>query len=371
MGRIDQRRGILWAALAGFALAGGAGQCSFAETPAPDATPGQPRPVVSVTVQALPPSAGAIYYGQVAARVVTELGFSQGGELAERPVSEGDLVAEGAVLATLDPTDLEARLRAAAAAADAAAAQLRQARDAEDRLRALVDRGSASAVQLESATLARAAAEAAVGQAAAALVSAQDLRDSATLLAPEAGVILAVRAEPGSNLSPGQPVLQLAGLSGREVLIDLTEAELNRLPGGARFSVALDANPQIGAEAELVSVDPVAERATRTRRLHLGLVNPPEAFRIGALARVSLQEGTALPPVILLPASAVRSEGGQDFVWRVARPSGAVVRVAVKAAPDAGGRVQILSGLADGDEVLVKGIHSVAEGDVVGPQVSP
>lgn len=360
-------RGLLGAATTAALLTGMAGAETAATAPAGQA----PRPVVSVVVHATPPAGGAAFYGQVAARVVTDLGFAQGGELAERPVDQGDVVQAGALLAMLDPTDLDARQRAAEASLDAAGAQLRQAADAEERLRALVDRGSATAVQLESAALARAAAEAAVGQAAAALASAEDLRDSARLLAPEAGVVLATLAEPGANLAPGQPVVQLAGLSGREVLIDLTESEVNALRPGTRFQVTLDADPAIATAASLVSVDPVAEKATRTRRVHLGLQAPPEAFRIGALARVSLTGDAIGAPTIRLPATALLADGGQAFVWRIARPSGAVSRVRVESAAAGPGIVRITAGLSDGDEVLLKGVHSVAEGDIVGPQVSP
>lgn len=360
--------GLCAVALAGAIAFGSA----TAETTATGAGEGQavPRPVVSTIIRAGIQGAQTTYYGQVAARVVTALGFAQGGELAERPVSEGDMVAAGAVVARLDPTDLEARLRAAEAGSAAAEAQLRQAADAEARLTALVGRGSASSVQLEGATLARAAAEAAVNQAAAALASAKDLRDTAQLVAPDAGVILATYAEPGANLSPGQPVVQLAGLSGREVLIDLTEAELARIGPDARFHVTLDANPAITAEATVVSVDPVAERATRTRRAHLGLINPPDFFRIGALARATPAALPDEPAVITLPATAVLTEDDARFVWRIARPTGQVSRVQVQTAAGPGGQLIIVEGLTEGDEVLIKGIHSVTEGEIVGPQVS-
>ncbi len=360
--------GLCAAALAGVIAFGPVG----AETAAPDAGDIQaaPRPVVSLVIRAGSQGAPTTFYGQVVARVVTALGFAQGGELAERPVSEGDIVAAGDIVARLDPTDLDARLRAAEAGYAAAEAQLRQAVDSEARLTALVGRGSASAVQLEGATLARAAAEAAVNQAAAAVASAKDLRDTAQLVAPDAGVILATYAEPGANLSPGQPVVQLAGLSGREVLIDLTEAELARIGPEARFDVTLDANPAITAEATVVSVDPVAERATRTRRVHLGLVSPPDYFRIGALARATGAVPTDQPAVISLPATAVLAVADARFVWRIARPSGQVSRVPVQTASGPDGQLIILDGLAEGDEILIKGIHSVTEGEIVGPRVS-
>lgn len=328
------------------------------------------RPVVSVVV-ASQIEQPATYYGQVSARVVADLGFAQAGELQERPVSRGDIVKAGDLLATLDLTDLNTRLRAAEAQFAVASAQVAQASDAEARTRELAARGTANTVQLDSATLARVAAEAALSQASASLASVRDLLATARLVAPDAGVVLANYAEPGANLAAGQPVVQLAALTGREVLIDLTEAELAQLAPVARFQVRLDANPAIVAEAAVASVDPVADKATRTRRVHLGIVKPPAQFRIGALARATrvAEAGQAGLPVI--PASALLVEGDVSYVWRVDRPSGRVVRVKVTTETAPNGQLRALTGLADGDEIVIRGIHSLSDGQIVGPQVSP
>lgn len=98
------------------------------------------RPVVSVIVTSHGQQA-ATYYGQVAARVVTDLGFAQPGELQERPARRGDTVGAGELLAALDPSDLDARLRAAEAQYEVALAQAAQAGDAEVRIRELAARG--------------------------------------------------------------------------------------------------------------------------------------------------------------------------------------------------------------------------------------
>ena len=333
------------------------------------AGPVAPRPVVSVVLSGQTVQ-GMHTFGQVAAKTVTDLGFAQSGKLSLRTVGAGAVIVAGTLLAALDPVDLDANLRAAEASLAASEAQLKQAASAESRARQLASTGSGSTTDLEAATLSRISAEAAVDQARAGLESSRDLRSGASLLAPTSGVVLQVFAEPGTNVQAGQTVVRLASLDRREVLIDLTEAELRHIPEGADFTIRLDVNPKITAIAKVAQIDPVAEKATRTRRLHLALINPPGQFRIGALTRVDLNMGAATKQMILQENS-VLVENSAAFVWRVDRPSGVVSRVAVRALALGDGVVQVTEGLSDGDEIVVKGIHSLTEGQIVGPQVTP
>lgn len=83
-----------------------------------------------------------------------------------------------------------------------------------------------------------------------------------------------------------------------------------------------------------------------------------------------MASGREAPPLIL-PASALLAEGDARYVWRVERPSGRVGRIAVRVEAAADGRMFVLDGLSEGDEVVTRGIHSLTEGQIVGPQVAP
>lgn len=326
-----------------------------------------PRPVVSVIVN---PAAGlpVTYVGTVAARVAADLGFPLSGTVAERPVSAGDSVAKGEVLARLDPEDLDAALRAAEAGVTVAEAQLRSATDARDRAEVLSRRGVGSTTRLEDAARALVAAEARLEQARADAARARDLRNLATLRAPQDGVVTAVMAEPGAAVTAGQPVLRLAATGEREIVIDLTEQDVAAHPAGTRFTARLVANPEVVAPALLDRIDPVAYAATRTRAAHLTLESAPPAFRLGALVRVTPDaHGDA---GVALPLSAVLDAAAAPAVWVVARPEGRVERRAVTLGPEVGGFIVVASGLAAGDEVVTKGIHSLEDGQMVGPRVT-
>lgn len=346
-----------------FALAGPA---MAADAPAPEGT--APRPVVSVIVN---PQTGlpVTYVGTVAARIETDLGFPLVGTIAERPVSAGDTVVAGEVLARLDPEDLDADLRAAEAGVAVAEAQLRSATDARDRARELATRGVGSATRLEDASRALVAAEARLEQARATRARAADLRGLATLTAPQDGVVTEVTAEPGAALSAGQRVLRLAATGEREIVIDLSEADVAAFQPGAAFTARLAANAAITAPAILARIDPVAERATRTRRLHLTLTDPPDGFRLGALARVTPEVHAAAG--VVLPAGSILDPDSAPAVWVVTPGDRSVARTAVTLGPTIGGFVIVASGLAAGDEVVTKGIHSLEDGQVVGPRVTP
>lgn len=330
----------------------------------PAGTEAQARPIVSVIVD---PTAGISlsYTGTVVARIETALGFPMIGTVAARPVNTGDLVSTGDVLARLDTEDLNADLRTADAGVSVAKAQLRSATDARERAKTLAERGVGSATRLEDAERALVSAQARLDQAEASQARAMDIKDLATLTAPYDGVVTGTFAEPGATLSAGQTILQLSAIGAREIVIDVSETEAVLSKPGDRFTASLLANQSIHAKAVLTRIDPVAERATRTYRLHLTIDDVPEEFRLGSLVRV-------LPAVgkdenIVVPVSALLDP---PAVWVVDRTSNIVSLRPVEIAEMAGGFAIISAGLAAGDEVVTKGIHSLEEGQAVGPRVS-
>lgn len=330
-----------------------------------------PRPVVSQVVNERAGYQNR-FAGLVSARTETDLGFLLAGTMAERPVETGDLVTKGAVLARLDPEDLDADVRAAEAGVQVANAQLRAARDAESRARELLSRGTDSATRLEDAERGLTAAIATVEQARAALAQARDIRGFATLTAPQNGVIIQTNAEAGASVTAGQAVVVLAGTESREITLDVIERDAAALSEGLMFDVALAANPKVTAQASLRRIDPVAAASTRTRRVHLTLQDPPEGFRLGALVHISPATMARLD--IILDGSAILDAQGSPAVWTVRRSAdgatGTVHRTPVQLGDRFGPRVRVTGGISAGDEVVTKGIHSLKEGQTVGPSVS-
>ncbi|WP_017999308.1 efflux RND transporter periplasmic adaptor subunit [Paracoccus sp. N5] len=363
------RRTIL-AALAAFAWAG---QAAALDLPWQDKAPAsapEPRPVVSIRVEddmaALPSTPGVI-----AARIEVALGFQTLGRITARHVDVGDIVSRGQVLAALDPDDLQGEVRAAQAALEAARVQERTAQASADRTRSLAQRNVASAAQVEQVDRALASATAARQQAESELIRARDAEGFAEMRAPFAGVISAVHANAGAVVNAGEPVIQLSAQEGIEAVIDLPDAALARLKTGDRYDVWSEADPARLFPATVAQIEPVADAVTRTRRVHLAL-RDDAALRLGALVRARPSGGPAAR--LTLPESAILDRGGRPRVWIVSRDgdrASVALREVQARDPALNGRIAIAAGLAPGDEVVIRGIHSLTEGQAVGESVAP
>lgn len=328
-----------------------------------------PRPVVTEIVEDRG-QASRWVPGMVQAHTQVTMAFQTLGRMVVRNVDLGDRVRNGAVLAELATEDMVATTRAAQAAVEAAEVQMSTAQTTLQRTEALVRRNVASDAQLEQAQRAAAAAEAAADQARSELVQAQDAEGYATMTAPFAGVVSAVYEPPGAVVSAGAPILQLSADDRLEAVIDLPESALIGLPRDAAFTVWQRTDPERQVPAQLDRIEPLADTATRTRRLYLTL--PADApFRLGALIRARL--GTIGEPALTVPAEAIFARDGSDWVWRVRRGDGAAHVEAVKVGTGAEmqDRTLIRSGLAVGDEVVIRGVHSLEGGQAVGRRVDP
>ncbi|WP_428926299.1 efflux RND transporter periplasmic adaptor subunit [Marinibacterium sp. SX1] len=339
------------------------------DAPEAEAGPSKPRPVVSEVIRPQAEISRA-WVGSVEAEHEISLGFLVLGTMAQRQGELGDVVSRGDVLAQLDAADLDSGVRAAEAGVAIARAQRDTARDANDRASELLDRGVSNQAALDEAANTLAAAEATLREAEAQLEQAREQRSYADLKAPTDGIITAVHAEAGATLDAGDPVFDLAAGDRREVVVSLTQDVASAMQVGAVFDITLISNPAITGMATLVRIDPVSERTSRTRAAHmmLGKDSHP-AFRIGALVNARLTAANG--PIITLSEGALIADADPPAVWVVTGNDRHLARTPVDIGARAAGRVLVLSGLAEGDEVLTRGVNSVTEGQQVGPRTAP
>jgi RND family efflux transporter MFP subunit len=321
------------------------------------------RPVVS-EIAAPGPVQPRSFTGTVEAEVTTNLAFLTLGRVASLPVTAGDVVRSGDVLATLDQVSLNEDLAAAEAALQGARAQAEFAQQSLDRVKQLVARNVASQAQLESAQAAVATSAAAVVAGEADLARARDAAGYSQLTAPMDGIVTQTLVDPGTVVSVGTPVLTLAGLSGREAVVDVPAEFLALLPNNAAFEVTGRGSSPL--RAVLSRVEPSANEGTRSRRLRLTLQDAPASYRLGSLILARL--AGAETSVMTLPQQAIVGEAGKPRVWRVGEGR-KVVLVPITLGTDLGGRVVVTAGLSAGDEIVVRGVNSLTEGQMVGEGV--
>lgn len=194
------------------------------------------------------------------------------------------------------------------------------------------------------------------------------------LKAPFAGKVVEMHVTRGELVTPRDNLLLLADLSRVWIWIDVYEQDLAGVHLGDGVEVRVEAYP---AELFRGQVSYLADRvdsATRTVRARIDVANPEEKLRPGMFARVRLSDPHAAGgqglgrPTLAVPESALQRHGEGHVVFV---PAGAnrFRRREVETGREAGGWVEILSGLAAGEEVVVEGtflLKSEAAGEQLG-----
>ena len=351
------------------------------------------RAVVPVTESAL--SQVLVFSGRVASVVRVELGATVTGRVLEVRVRESDRVVAGQVLALLDGEELRAQLNQAQAALASARARLEgqqelalptsqaalaqatanlEAAEAEHRRnRELFGKGfvaqarideteravQVARAQLEAARVAQKAnssrgnealqAQLRVREAETAVALAQTRLAQTRILAPAAGRVVLRSVDPGQIVQPGKVLFQFAA-DGPAQLIGLADEKfLNQLARGQQAKVLVDAFPGKPFEARLFSIAPGIDAARGTVEVKFQVARPPDFLREDMTLSLQVQVGEK-DKALVLPAASVIGPGQEGKVRRVIE--GRVVEVPVRLGLRTLERVEVLSGLKAGDEVL-------------------
>lgn len=302
----------------------------------------------------------------------------------------GDSVAAGQVLARLSTATLDlqksqllaqeasvkaaiAQAQAQLADADAAAAE---AQRAADRSASLFAEGRVSIAANDRAQAALVSATARATVAAQALASARAQEDLMTaqlanidlmlsrtqVVAPVAGLISARNAQLGAIASAaGQPLFVLIRDGALELAADVSEADLASLAPGQAAELTL-ASGGAAVPGKIRLVEPTINTQTRLGRARIWIDSNP-AVRSGMFAEADIvvteRDSLSLP----VTAIGTTAEGAHVMLVR----DGVASRVPVVTGIRDGGWVEIVSGLAEGDQVVAKAGAFVAEGDRVNP----
>lgn len=323
-----------------------------------------PRPVLSVVAESTPASALTLP-GTVGARIETQLAFRVLGRVVARNASVGDIVKKGDIVAAIDPLSLELAVKGFQSELSNAQAQLVNAASTEERRRSLLESRSGSEAAYEEAQNERKSASASVAKAQANLDKAREQLGYAELRAEFDGVVTATSAEVGQVVSAGQSIVNVARPDQRDVIIDIPVASFDGLKVGSQFETSLQLDPTNRASGIVREIAPEAEATTRTRRTKITLIDPPEAFRLGAV--VTATATVVGDPMILVPSSSVLMQDGKANVWVVdtAARKVSIRRIKIDGDLVEGSPVTITGGISPGDRIVIAGVHKLSDGQTV------
>lgn len=361
------RRAPLVTALAASLLVAGVawnaiGQGSDAAKGTP-AAPAAARPALTVTLSQATTTDWPVTLtanGNIAAWQEAIVGAEvQGLRIAEVRANVGDRVRKGQVLATFAPETIQVERAQSAAAIAEAEAQLAQAEADAARARTLADSGALPAQQINQFLTAEKTARARLA-AARAQAQAAELRLAQTrLLAPDDGVIAARGATVGAVVSPGVELFRLIRQGRLEWRAEVTAAELARIAPGQRVLVSLPDGTDVAGKVRMLA--PTVDPQTRNALVYVDLERAAGA-RAGLFARGAFELGRS--NAVTVPQSSIVLRDGFSYVFR-ADPAGRVAQVKVETGRRLGDRVEILSGVKAGENVVATGAAFLADGDTV------
>lgn len=311
--------------------------------------------VASVRVERRPlPQSLAAEATLEAVRAAT-LAAQTSGRVVDLRVDAGDRVAAGAVLLRLDAAEAAQAVAGAEAGVARAEADLINARAELERTRSLFQRKFVSQAALDRAEAALQSAQAQSRAARAGRGEAAVVKGYATLAAPFAGVVAARHVERGEMAQPGAPLLTLYDPSAMRALVDLPQYRLAQLDG-AKLRACVEL-PESGRWIDAAAVIPLpaADARTHTVRVRVELPRDTPGLVPGMFARVHFVSSEATKLVV--PAQAILRRGELTAVY-VADGRGGFVLRQVRVGETEDGGVEILAGLAGGEDVALDPVRA-------------
>ena len=226
------------------------------------------------------------------------------GELQDLLVREGDYVKAGQVIARVDSTEYQARLRQAQQQAQSAKAQVDIAQRTYDNNRSLVDQGFISKTALELSASNLAASQAGYQAAQSGVDVLQKSLDDAVMRAPITGQVSQRLAQNGERVAVDARVVEIVDLAQLELEASLSAEDAARVRLGQVAQVSIDGSIDTVA-AKVVRVNPIATAASRAVVVYLAL-SPHAQLRQGLFVQGHLSTGSRTGPA--LPLSAVRTD---------------------------------------------------------------
>ena len=289
------------------------------------------------------------------------------GELQGLSVREGDFVKAGQVLARIDASEYQSRVRQAQEQADAAKAQIDIVQRQFDNNKALVDQGFISKTALDTSLANLNAAKSNHKAALAAADVAKKSLDDTVLRAPLSGQVAQRLAQPGERVGIDARVLEVVDLSRLELEASLNAADALAVRPGQSAVLQIAGSTQT-VNANVARINPSAQGGSRSVLVYLAVDNNGNAtgLRQGLFAQGTL--GTTRLSSLAVPLSAVRTDKPAPYVQVVEnnRVAHKAVELGVRGNSVAGDEAMVaIKGLAENTVVIAGAVGALREGTAV------
>ena len=342
-----------------------------------------PTEVGIVTLQPEATPISTVLPGRVVASATADVRPQVGGVVTEVFVREGQQIAAGDTIATIDPATYQADVAVAEASVASAEAQLPTAQAKVERYTALVASGGISQAELDTAQVELAQAKASLAGAEAQLTVAKLTLERSTITAPISGIVGAVNVQVGSLLTASQADGLTTIRQIDPVDVTLVESSANLLTsrqamqGGAPaadaaepprpiVTLTLEDGTTYDQEGSIASMDLVVSETTGTFTLRASMPNPQRVLLPGMFVRATISFGDQ-DGVYLVPQRAVTfNADGKPTAYFVGTDNKVEQRELV-AERVVNNSWVVTAGVAAGDRLIVDGLQKIQVGGEVSP----
>ncbi|MBA3505169.1 MAG: efflux RND transporter periplasmic adaptor subunit [Betaproteobacteria bacterium] len=283
------------------------------------------------------------------------------GEVRQITVREGEAVKAGQLLARIDTSDLDVRLIERQGQLESAQAQAAMAEKTLHTNQKLLKQNFISQNAFDSAESNLNVTRGSVMSAQAQVRLAQNALKDAVAVSPLSGIVAKRHVQPGEKVGFDAPLVTVVDLKDLELQALVPAMEIPELRLGMTVDLTVDGFGERKFTGRIERISPSTVPGTRAIHIFVGIPNAKDELRGGMFAtgRIALGESGATKT---LPATAVRTDAGQPYVWLI--DDGKLLRrsVTIGRRDDEAGLVELKSELPAGAQVLATRFDNLKEG---------
>lgn len=284
-----------------------------------------------------------VYSSTVLASAVNNIAPQSAGRIQTIETEVGKFVSKGQVLATMDNLQLEQT-------------RIKYANDKieYDRLKALLDEGGVSQSDFDQVEMALKVQA----------TTLDNIEKNTNLRSPISGVVTARNYDQGDMYVMGQPLFTVQQIVPVKLLVPVSETDYSKVKPGQTVSVQADALPGKSFSGKIVRIHPTMDASTHTFNAEVQVQNSSRELRPGMYTRVLLNLGST-ENIVIPDAAVVKQQGsGQRFAFVLDQDNFAQQKE-VTLGRHFDGKYEVVSGLSEGETVVVKGAATLKPGQKV------
>jgi RND family efflux transporter MFP subunit len=284
-------------------------------------------------------------------------------EIKDIKADLGTTVNAKQLLITLDDTLVLSALKAAESEVQKTEMALANDRVQYNRLQELYSKGYATSLQVEEAQLKIKTAEANYADALKVLQQAKEDVKNATIVAPVKGIITQRKVDPGQSVKANTLLMTIANINNVFVVASIAEEKAGRIFLGQDADIVFDSYPNLNVSGKVYKIEPGIDTKKRAFNVYIKVQNKGYQFKPGMAGYARLKfhfKGLVIPSLALIKNQNVST------VFVVENKTAHLRQIKVER--EFYDKVEVVSGLKEGEEVVYYGQLNLRDGDTVNTQ---